>query len=180
MHGLTTTHSNIIFNTMTYSNNSGRLENTTTCLPIAYGSVAFYLGPQSEEYKTHQWTLYVRSPDPNFDLSVAISKVVFQLHPSFAQPTRELTEPPFEITEKGWGEFEASIRIYWAENSEERSTMISHGIRLYPNRAPATSQDPSAFMNTSVPGEYIYIFIYVYIYFQLFIIIFCSGCRKVR
>ena len=105
----------------------------------------------------------MRSPDPNFDLSVAISKVVFQLHPSFAQPTRELTEPPFEITEKGWGEFEASIRIYWAENSEERSTMISHGIRLYPNRAPATSQDPSAFMNTSVPGEDIYIFIYEYI-----------------
>ena len=176
---------------MTYSNNSGRLENTTTCLPIAYGSVAFYLGPQSEEYKTHQWTLYVRSPDPNFDLSVAISKVVFQLHPSFAQPTRELTEPPFEITEKSWGEFEASIRIYWAENSEERSTMISHGIRLYPNRAPATSQDPSAFMNTSVAGEYIYIFICICkllianIYLNAFVILFilllfCSGCRKVR
>eukprot|EP00581_Thalassiosira_minuscula_P010177 CAMPEP_0183711198 /NCGR_PEP_ID=MMETSP0737-20130205/6761_1 /TAXON_ID=385413 /ORGANISM="Thalassiosira miniscula, Strain CCMP1093" /LENGTH=292 /DNA_ID=CAMNT_0025939649 /DNA_START=51 /DNA_END=925 /DNA_ORIENTATION=- len=154
---------------------SHRLENTTTCLPIAYGSVAFYLGKKSDEYHTHRWTLYVRSPnnttattDDNnnnsdssssstntnkqqFDLSAAISKVVFQLHPSFARPTRELTEPPYEVTETGWGEFEASIRIIWKECSEERSTILTHGIRLYPNRAPATSADPSAYMNTTVP-----------------------------
>mmetsp|Transcript_24666 Transcript_24666/g.59475 ORF Transcript_24666/g.59475 Transcript_24666/m.59475 type:complete len:302 (+) Transcript_24666:81-986(+) len=129
----------------------GRLENTTTCLPIAYGSVAFYLGKKSDEYHTHRWTLYVRSPDQNFDLGKAISKVVFQLHPSFPQPTRELTEPPFEVTETGWGEFEASIRIIWSEAADERSTILTHGIRLYPNKAPATSADPSAYMNTTVP-----------------------------
>lgn len=136
------------------ANDGGRLDNTTTCLPIAYGSIAFYLGKKADEYHTHRWTLYVRSPDPNFDLSRAISKVVFQLHPSFPQPTRELTEPPFEVTETGWGEFESSIRIVWREDiSDERSTLLNHGIRLYPNRAPATSADPSAYMNTTVPGE---------------------------
>ena len=83
----------------------------------------------------------------------AISKVVFQLHASFPQPTRELTEPPFEITETGWGEFEAQIRIFWNESSDERSTLVNHGIRLYPNRAPATALNPSQFMNTTVPGE---------------------------
>lgn len=129
----------------------GRLENTTTYLPIAYGSVAFYLGKKADEYHTHRWTLYVRSPDKHFDLGRAISKVVFQLHPSFPQPTRELTEPPFEVTETGWGEFEASVRIVWKEDSDERSTMLTHGIRLYPNKAPATAADPSAYMNTSVP-----------------------------
>eukprot|EP00571_Detonula_confervacea_P016079 CAMPEP_0172311468 /NCGR_PEP_ID=MMETSP1058-20130122/14759_1 /TAXON_ID=83371 /ORGANISM="Detonula confervacea, Strain CCMP 353" /LENGTH=292 /DNA_ID=CAMNT_0013024641 /DNA_START=13 /DNA_END=891 /DNA_ORIENTATION=+ len=129
----------------------GRLENTTTCLPIAYGSVAFYLGKKADEYHTHRWTLYVRSPDQNFDLSRAISKVIFQLHPSFPKPTRELTEPPFEVTETGWGEFEASIRIVWSEAADERSTILTHGIRLYPNKAPATSADPSAYMNTTVP-----------------------------
>ena len=102
-----------------------RLDNTTTCLPIAFGSIAFYLGPNANEYQTHRWTLYVRSPDKNFDLSKAISKVVFQLHPSFPQPTRELTEPPFEVTEMGWGEFEASIRIIWKEEAEERATIVS-------------------------------------------------------
>lgn len=103
----------------------GRLPNTTACLPIAYGSVAFYLGKQSNEYQTHRWMLYVRSPDPHFDLSKAISKVVFQLHPSFPKPTRELTAPPYEVTETGWGEFEASIRIVWREEADERSTIVS-------------------------------------------------------
>lgn len=107
-------------------NNDGRLVNTTTCLPLAYGSVAFYLGKKSDEFHTHRWTLYVRSPDQAFDLSRAISKVVFQLHPSFPQPTRELNEPPFEVTETGWGEFEASIRIVWKEVADERSTIVSN------------------------------------------------------
>jgi YEATS domain-containing protein 4 len=153
---------------------SSRLPNTTTCLPLTYGSIAFYLGPQSDEYHTHKWTLYLRSPDPNFDLSRAISKVVFQLHPSFSQATRELTEPPFEVTECGWGEFEASVRVVWREVAEERSTIVSdllnyiigcshlvnssllitnqltHGIKLYPSKS-ATSTDPSTYMNTSVP-----------------------------
>ncbi|KAL7544612.1 hypothetical protein ACHAWF_007989 [Thalassiosira exigua] len=129
----------------------GRLDNTTACLPIAYGSIAFYLGKKADEYRTHRWTLYVRSPDPTFDLSRAISKVVFQLHPSFPRPTRELTEPPFEVTEMGWGEFEAGVRIIWRAEAEERSTILTHGIRLYPNKAPATAADPSAYMNTTVP-----------------------------
>lgn len=122
-----------------------------TFLP-AYGSIAFYLGPNAKgEFKTHRWTLYVRSPDQTFDLSRAISKVVFQLHPSFPQPTRELTEPPFEITECGWGEFEASIRIVWKEIADERSTIVTHGIRLYPKNTPQKNADPSTYMNTQVP-----------------------------
>lgn len=71
-----------------------RLEKTTACLPIVYGSVAFYLGKKADEYQTHQWTLYLRGPNGDEDLSPVISKVVFQLHASFAQPTRELSEPP--------------------------------------------------------------------------------------
>ena len=65
-----------------------------------------------------QWTLYVRGPN-NEDLSVAIRKVVFQLHPSFPQPVRELTQPPYELTEKGWGEFEVTIRILWRDPNEK-------------------------------------------------------------
>ncbi len=144
--------------TMAKPNPHGRLSNTTTCLPLAYGSIAFYLGSKSDEYHTHKWTLYVRSPDPTFDISCAISKVIFQLHPSFAQPTREISEPPFEVTETGWGEFEASIRIVWKEESEERSTIVTHGIKLYPKNVPAnlTSMDPAVYMTTTVPGMRVY------------------------
>ena len=102
-----------------------RLENTTACLPIVSGSVAFYLGKKADDYQTHQWTLYLRGPR-NEDLSHAVSKVVFQLHASFAQPTRELTEPPYEVTERGWGEFEAQIRIFWKDPAEQ--TILVRGV----------------------------------------------------
>lgn len=102
---------------------SPRLPNTTVCVPIAYGSIAFYLGSNADEYATHEWTLYVRGPNDE-DLSAAVAKVVFSLHPSFPQPVRELTAPPFEVTEKGWGEFEASIRIVWRD-PEEKATVVS-------------------------------------------------------
>ena len=113
-----------------------RLPNTTVCVPIVYGSIAFPL-KKVEEYHTHRWTLYVRGPN-NEDLSVGVAKVVFQLHPSFPQPVRELTAPPFEVTEKGWGEFEATIRIVWRD-SAEKATVLTHGIKLYPSLPVAST-----------------------------------------
>ena len=100
-----------------------RLEHTVACLPIVYGSVAFYLGKKADENNTHQWTLYLRGPN-NEDLSGCIEKVVFQLHASFTQPLREITSPPYEVTERGWGEFEAQIRITW-KDPNEKSTYVS-------------------------------------------------------
>lgn len=114
-----------------------RLERTTVCLPIVHGSVAFYLGKKADEFQSHQWTLYLRGPH-NEDLSHCIQKVVFQLHASFAQPVREFTVPPFEVTEKGWGEFEAQIRIHWKDPTENM-TMVRPGRcarSIYPTHAP--------------------------------------------
>lgn len=109
------------------------------CLPIVYGSIAFFLDKKKSEDHTHRWTLYVRGPNDE-DLSVGIAKVVFQLHPSFPQPVRELTAPPFEVTEKGWGEFEASIRIVWRD-PDEKATVLTHGIKLYPPGATNATKD---------------------------------------
>lgn len=106
-----------------------RLESTTASLPIVTGTVAFYLGKKADEFNTHQWTLYLRGPN-NEDLSAVISKVVFQLHASFAQPVRELTEGPYEVTERGWGEFEAQIRIVWKDSSEQ-ATVVRDRLTTY-------------------------------------------------
>jgi YEATS domain-containing protein 4 len=115
-----------------------RLPNTTASLPIVYGSIAGYLGKKADELQTHEWTLFIRGPNQHDDhlSSVVISKVVFQLHPSFAQPIRELTEPPYEVTERGWGEFEAQIRIHWKDPTEQ-TTILNHTIKLYPQGTPA-------------------------------------------
>ena len=61
--------------------------------------------------------VYVRGMECE-DLSYFIRKVVFQLHPSFANPVRVVDRPPFEVTETGWGEFEVAIRIYFQDQSE--------------------------------------------------------------
>mmetsp|Transcript_16917 Transcript_16917/g.25086 ORF Transcript_16917/g.25086 Transcript_16917/m.25086 type:complete len:285 (-) Transcript_16917:177-1031(-) len=126
---------------MNHTNNA-RLSNTVACLPLVYGSVAFYLAKKADDYATHEWTLYLRGPN-NEDLSGAISKVIFHLHPSFAQPTRELTAPPFQVTERGWGEFEAQIRIQWKDPAE-KAIVLMHVIKLYPpgsnNNTPPTTE----------------------------------------
>lgn len=69
--------------------------------------------------QSHKWTTYVRSAN-NEDLSVLIKKVVFQLHPSFANPTRSIEVAPFELSETGWGEFEIGITIYFHPDVSEK------------------------------------------------------------
>ena len=105
--------------------------------PFVYGSVAYYLGKKADQYASHKWSLYVRGP--NFeDLSCFVSKVVFTLHPSFQDPIREITEPPYQVSEYGWGEFEAGIRIFFRDTNEQPIDLIHH-IRLYPPPVDGTA-----------------------------------------
>lgn len=60
------------------------------CVPIAYGTIAFQIGKNrigSATEHSHKWMVYVRGA-MNQDISYAISKVVFTLHPSFDVPVR--------------------------------------------------------------------------------------------
>ena len=139
-----------------------RQKNVIVSKPILYGSVATYLGRKAEETKTHRWSIYLRGVN-NEDLSYIISKVVISLHVSFANPVRGtlvyltknrlhplkpyisiphavLTEPPYEVTELGWGEFETRIQIYF-HDPNERPISIIHLLVLYPpNSQPASTK----------------------------------------
>uniref|UniRef100_A0A1I8EZZ7 YEATS family protein n=2 Tax=Wuchereria bancrofti TaxID=6293 RepID=A0A1I8EZZ7_WUCBA len=61
---------------------------------------------------THRWTVFVHSFSgmPFTDRSF-ISKVVFELHPDFSSPRRVVKEPPFEVSELGYGGFSIPIHI---------------------------------------------------------------------
>ncbi|KAF1743193.1 hypothetical protein MXB_1956, partial [Myxobolus squamalis] len=93
--------------------------------PIVFGNIArAFTSPRSEDSRTHEWTLYVKS---YYD-------EVFKLHESYSNPIRgiypilhkELFEPPYEISETGWGEFE--LTLY-------------HIIRLFPINAVTLKDD---------------------------------------
>ena len=72
----------------------------------------------------------------NEDLTYCIKKVVFNLHPSFTNPQRVFEEPPFEVSETGWGEFEVNIRIHFHDPAEQPVDLV-HMLKLYP---PGTQQ----------------------------------------
>jgi len=123
-----------------------RLAEKEVVVPICFGTVAFWLGKKADEFHSHRWTVYVRSPTGQ-DLSHVISKVVFKLHDSFVNPLRTFDKPPYELSETGWGEFEISINIYFTEDSGEKPVEIFHPLKLYlesgadkqPKRPPITA-----------------------------------------
>lgn len=112
--------------------------------------MAFWLGKKADESATHRWTLYVRGANGE-NLSYFVSKVVFFLHESFAQSVRTITgnisicfflhgyisnnmitiEPPYEVTEAGWGEFDTRIRLYFKDPLQDPVEIV-YPLKLYP------------------------------------------------
>ncbi|KAF8372808.1 gfl-1 [Pristionchus pacificus] len=98
--------------------------------PIVYGNTATPFGYKREsDGHSHQWTVFVK-PYHYEDPSLYIRKVQFKLHDSYANPTRVVEKPPFEVTETGWGEFEVQMRIYFVDSNEKPITAF-HYIRLF-------------------------------------------------
>ncbi|GMT25119.1 hypothetical protein PFISCL1PPCAC_16416 [Pristionchus fissidentatus] len=107
-----------------------RAKGKRVCKPIVYGNTATPFGYKREsDGHTHQWTVFLR-PYHYEDPSLFIRKVQFKLHDSYANSTRVIERPPFEVTETGWGEFEVQMRIYFVDNNEKPITAF-HYIRLF-------------------------------------------------
>jgi len=98
--------------------------------PIAYGSMAFFLGSRQENNHTHRWSIYVRGIEDE-DLSYFIKKVVFHLHPSCQPPVVVCDKPPYVATQTGWGEFDCKISLYFMDE-KETSVELIHALNLYP------------------------------------------------
>jgi transcription initiation factor IIF auxiliary subunit len=43
-----------------------------------------------------------------------------------------IEEPPFEVTETGWGEFEIQIKIYFSNEASEKPMTLFHFLHLHP------------------------------------------------
>jgi len=98
--------------------------------PIVVGSCAFWLGKQADDTATHEWHIYLRALNGDEDPSQYIRRVVFQLHPTLQPPTRVLDSPPFEVHDKGWGEFEVHIQVHF-HGSTDKPLELTHMLKLY-------------------------------------------------
>ncbi|KAI4386806.1 hypothetical protein MLD38_004706 [Melastoma candidum] len=120
-----------------------RLKDVEISVPIVYGTIAFYLGRKASESQSHKWTVYVRGAT-NEDLGVVVKRVVFQLHPSFNNPTRVIENPPFELSECGWGEFEIAISLFFHTDACDKQLDLYHHLKLYPEEesGPQSTKKP--------------------------------------
>ncbi|CAI9110914.1 OLC1v1011018C3 [Oldenlandia corymbosa var. corymbosa] len=107
-----------------------RVKDVEVCVPIVYGTIAFWLGKKASETQSHKWTVYVRGAK-NENLGAVIKKAVFQLHPSFNNPVRVVESPPFELSECGWGEFEIAISLFFHDDVCDKQIDLYHHLKLY-------------------------------------------------
>jgi len=62
----------------------------------------------------YAWCCYVRGKDGE-DISRFVSKVEFELDPSFPSPIYTVHKPPFQMHEVGWGQFPISIKLFFRD-----------------------------------------------------------------
>ncbi|CAD6191907.1 unnamed protein product [Caenorhabditis auriculariae] len=107
-----------------------RMKGKRVVRPIVYGNTATSFGYKREsDQHTHQWTVFLRTFNAE-DPTKFIRKVQFKLHDSYANSTRVVEKPPYEVVETGWGEFEIQIRIYFIDPNEKPITAF-HYLRLF-------------------------------------------------
>ncbi|GAA5862880.1 hypothetical protein JCM8547_006577, partial [Rhodosporidiobolus lusitaniae] len=61
-----------------------------------------------------------------------IKKVTFKLYETYKNPLRSIEQPPFEVTETGWGEFDVTIKVFFVPESNEKPLTFTHHLKLHP------------------------------------------------
>lgn len=107
-----------------------------TLTAIVFGSEAQLFDPENKPSNappdhTHQWRVFVKGVNGE-DISYWLKKVQFKLHETYAQSVRTVEQPPFEVTETGWGEFEIQIKLYFVPESGEKPQTLWHSLKLHP------------------------------------------------
>ncbi|CUS20444.1 LAQU0S01e06722g1_1 [Lachancea quebecensis] len=86
--------------------------------------------PPVENFPMRHWSIeiFLLDEQGNEVPATIFDKVVYHLHPTFANPTRTFTEPPFKIEEQGWGGFELLISGHLLEKGGERK--LTHDLHF--------------------------------------------------
>ncbi|KAL1596311.1 NuA4 histone H4 acetyltransferase complex and the SWR1 complex subunit [Paraconiothyrium brasiliense] len=79
---------------------------------------------------TKRWTVYVRQPDGDPSLTTWLNKVQFKIFNTYENPLRTCDNPPFQVTETGWGGFTIDIRLHFQPISGEKAQYRQHFLQL--------------------------------------------------
>uniref|UniRef100_A0A672RVI8 YEATS domain-containing protein 2 n=1 Tax=Sinocyclocheilus grahami TaxID=75366 RepID=A0A672RVI8_SINGR len=97
---------------------------------IVMGNVSKYIAPDKREendQSTHKWMVYVRGSRKEPSIDHFVKKVWFFLHPSYKpNDLVEVSEPPFHLTRRGWGEFPVRVQIHFKDQRNKRIDIIHH------------------------------------------------------
>ncbi|ELA41347.1 uncharacterized protein VICG_01587 [Vittaforma corneae ATCC 50505] len=125
-------------------------------VPIIIGSEAVFVPENERAFPelTHEWKCYVKATPG------VLKTVQFRLHESFKNPYINVLQEPFQISEKGWGEFTIQIKIILF-NNEKINT--NHYLKLHGSTYPLVSErvDTIAYKGEAVPIDPGYMFEYV-------------------
>lgn len=119
---------------------SKRVKGKRVSRNIIIGSEAIFLPPVGDPQRpkgipddhTKRWTVYVRQPEGDPSLSTWLNKVQFKIYNTYENPLRTCDNPPFEVTETGWGGFTIDIRLHFQPISGEKAQYRHHFLQLEP------------------------------------------------
>ncbi|KAI9828264.1 MAG: NuA4 histone H4 acetyltransferase complex and the SWR1 complex subunit [Phylliscum demangeonii] len=121
-----------------------RVKGVSVFRPFVFGNISRPIDsdhrpPDVPSDHSHQWTVWVKGVNDE-DISYWLKKVQFKLHDTYASSLRVVEQPPFEITETGWGEFEMAIKLYFVPESGEKPQTIWHTLKIHPWGPDAEAQ----------------------------------------
>jgi len=97
--------------------------------------------PEVEGFPMRQWdiNIYVVGPDGDDLPATCFEKATYLLHESFGKRAKQVfKEPPFMISEKGWGEFDMQIVLTPIGAPKGGEQTISHDLNFQQNRYEST------------------------------------------
>lgn len=100
---------------------------------IIVGNVSRYIPTDKRDdsdQSTHKWMVYVRGSKEEPAIHHYVKKVWFFLHPSYRpNDLVEISQPPFHLTRRGWGEFPVRVQLHFHDPRNKRVDII-HLLKL--------------------------------------------------
>ncbi|XP_003386748.1 PREDICTED: protein AF-9-like [Amphimedon queenslandica] len=121
-------------------------------IKLVLGHSAQWRKKPTQEGYTHDWTILVRGEDGQ-EIRHFVEKVIFFLHESFAKPKRVIKEPPYQVSESGYGSFNLPIEVYFRNKDEPKKVRFEYDLLLPNLNDPPINQIRSECLTFQNPSE---------------------------